>query len=175
MHLESPFCTIYVRHQKHLARLPLSILDIAHLPPCLVFSFSCFFPRLSIELSVLKVVVFSGLQTPRKMNASLVLLLAMLPLAAAMTPQWSGLVNGTLIYLVLGAAAMCFVVCVSKQAKPCVALPCPQCSPTNTACALASLGRGRWRIPPRIISPTFGLFHSRVRPCAPCRNLLPQS
>jgi hypothetical protein len=59
------------------------------------------------------------------MNASLVLLLAMLPLAAAMTPQWSGLVNGTLIYLVLGAAAMCFVVCVSKQAKPCVALPRP--------------------------------------------------
>lgn len=57
------------------------------------------------------------------MNASLVLLLAFLPLAAAMTPQWTGLVNGTLIYFVLGAIAMCFVICVTKQAKPCVALP----------------------------------------------------
>jgi len=39
VHLEPPFSTLYVRHQKHLALLPLSILDIAHLLPCLFFMF----------------------------------------------------------------------------------------------------------------------------------------
>ncbi|EKX40566.1 hypothetical protein GUITHDRAFT_113352 [Guillardia theta CCMP2712] len=35
-----------------------------------------------------------------------------------MTPQWRGLVNGTVIYIALGIVALCFVVCISKPNKP---------------------------------------------------------
>ena len=48
------------------------------------------------------------------------LILAFLPVAAAMQPQWRGLVNGTVIYLALGTFALFFVVCISKPNKPCV-------------------------------------------------------
>eukprot|EP00283_Hemiselmis_rufescens_P010043 CAMPEP_0173434270 /NCGR_PEP_ID=MMETSP1357-20121228/12408_1 /TAXON_ID=77926 /ORGANISM="Hemiselmis rufescens, Strain PCC563" /LENGTH=90 /DNA_ID=CAMNT_0014399091 /DNA_START=93 /DNA_END=365 /DNA_ORIENTATION=- len=35
-----------------------------------------------------------------------------------MTPQWRGLINGTVVYIALGVVAMFFVVCVSRPAKP---------------------------------------------------------
>jgi hypothetical protein len=46
------------------------------------------------------------------------LVLSFLPLVAAMTPQWRGLINGTVIYVALGVIAMFFVVCISKPNKP---------------------------------------------------------
>jgi hypothetical protein len=46
------------------------------------------------------------------------LLSTFLPVVAAMTPQWKGLINGTVIYLALGVIAMFFVVCISKPNKP---------------------------------------------------------
>mmetsp|Transcript_26339 Transcript_26339/g.41207 ORF Transcript_26339/g.41207 Transcript_26339/m.41207 type:complete len:111 (+) Transcript_26339:1-333(+) len=45
-------------------------------------------------------------------------LAAMVPAAAAMSPQWRGLVNGTAMYIALGIIAASFVVCVSKSNKP---------------------------------------------------------
>ena len=48
----------------------------------------------------------------------LVLLLALLPVVAAMTPQWRGLVNGTVIYIAFGVFGLFFVVCISKPNKP---------------------------------------------------------
>lgn len=46
------------------------------------------------------------------------LLMALLPVVDAMTPQWKGLINGTVIYIALGIIAMFFVVCISKPNKP---------------------------------------------------------
>ncbi|KAJ1487011.1 ATP synthase subunit H-domain-containing protein [Baffinella frigidus] len=48
----------------------------------------------------------------------LVLLLALLPVVAAMTPQWRGLVNGSVIYIAFGVFGLFFVVCISKPNKP---------------------------------------------------------
>ncbi len=54
------------------------------------------------------------------MNQSLrlALVLALLPIVAALTPQWRGLINGTVIYIVFGCIALCFFVCISKSNRP---------------------------------------------------------
>jgi hypothetical protein len=54
------------------------------------------------------------------MNQSLrlALVLTLLPIVAALTPQWRGLINGTVIYIVFGCIALCFFVCISKSNRP---------------------------------------------------------
>mmetsp|Transcript_30968 Transcript_30968/g.60504 ORF Transcript_30968/g.60504 Transcript_30968/m.60504 type:complete len:104 (-) Transcript_30968:171-482(-) len=49
---------------------------------------------------------------------SALLLVSLVEGVAAMSPQWSGLINGTVVYIALGIVAMFFVVCISKPAKP---------------------------------------------------------
>lgn len=66
----------------------------------------------------------SGLETvlnpATHMNTSLFLslVLTFLPIVSALTPQWRGLINGTVIYLGLGLVALCFFVCISKTNRP---------------------------------------------------------
>lgn len=60
---------------------------------------------------------------PTAPSSSLLIFLALLPVVHAMTPQWRGLINGTVIYIALGVIGMFFVVCVSKPNKPSVPSP----------------------------------------------------